>query len=169
MRRGRLIFPSVVRIKQLDTEATGNAGDYDETAGEAILTSTADGLGESALQYKTEIELRAQLEERDFFEQLDQFMQGNAPNTRLHLTFHVDDLERAGLWDEQGSWGTRCRLRVGDRVVSFADVKGRELFAVPENPGLFVTEVRPTGFLETQNLVVCVLSDRSKGEFGTDA
>jgi len=168
MRRGRLIYPMIARIRQLDTEATGAAGDYDPIAQEPVLDASTDLQGTSALQYKTEIELECQLEERDFFERLNQVMQGNSPDTTLHLTFHVDGLEKAGLWDEQGVWGTRCRLRIGDRVVSFADKKGREIFAVPPNPGLFITEVRPTGFMGTQNLVVVVLKDRAEGVYGTD-
>ena len=160
--RGRLIFPTFVTIERLDVEATRVASGYDEIFRETQLSSTADGLGESMRENKTVITVPCQLEEKHFFEKLNMVVQGNAPHTLLFLTFHVGDLKRLGYWYEDNDWGGRPALNVGDQILGFKDRYNQQLFKVPKNPGLYIVEVKPTGFLSTQNLIVCVLGDRAQ-------
>jgi len=161
-RRGRLLFPVKVEIAQLDTKATRDGGFYDDTARETKLASTADGLGADQKQEKSTVTLKCQLEARDFFERLNMFFQGDAPETVLRLTFHMTDLERAGILDDEATYGVRAGLKVGDRILGFKDRYGQQMFKVPDPPGLYVREVNPTGFLETQNLVVVTVGDRRR-------
>lgn len=161
--RGRLIYPVFVTLRRLDPDATALVSGYDNVAGETKLTPTPDGLGQSARVNKTDFELPCQVEERNWFEEQNQMKQGDAPRTMIHLTFHVSDLKRVGLWTESAQFGGRPDLRVNDQVIKFRDRWNQLLWQTPENPGMFIQEVQPTGFLSTQNLVVCVVVDRSKG------
>lgn len=163
-RRGRLIFPVQVEIAQLDTKATRDAGLYDDVARETILSATPDGLGAESRREKATVSLPCQLEEKDFFERLEMFFAGNAPGTLLHLTFHMADLERLHLMDNEATHGVRPGLKVGDRIVAFRDRYGQSMFSIPNPPGLYVREVRPTGFMETHNLVVVVVGERRQAE-----
>lgn len=161
-RRGRLIFPVFVTIAQLDTKATRDGGYYDDVAREVVLEETSDGLGVEKKQEHAEVELPCQPEEKDFFERLNEYMSGNAPETVLRLTFHLSDLERLNRLDDESTRGVRADLKVGDRIVKFADRYRQPMMSIPDPPGLYVTEVLPTGFLETQNLVVVKVGDRRK-------
>lgn len=161
-RRGRLIFPVNVEIAQLDTKATRDGGYYDDVARETKLAPSADGLGTDQKQERTTVTLKCQLESKDFFERLNMFFQGNAPETILRLTFHMTDLERAGLLDDEATYGVRAGLKVGDRILGFTDRYGQQMFKFPDAPGLYIREVNPTGFLETQNLVVVTIGDRRR-------
>lgn len=162
MHRGRLIFPVIATIRCLDIAATRAASGYDETFREEALVSSADGLGTPSRINKTDIDVPTQIEEKDWFERLQAMTQGNAPETTLFLTFHLNDLKRLGLWEEDANWGGRPKFVVGDQVMGFKDRYNQQLFKTPDNPGLFFTEVRPTGFLSTQNIIVCVVSDRAQ-------
>ena len=162
--RGRLINPITVTIRQLDTASSG----YDDTFRETSLAPSSDGLGTSERANKPDKNIPCQVEEKDFFEQLNAMMQGDSPNTRLLLTFHINDLKRLGMWQETATWGGRPALKKGDQIIGFKDPYNQQLFKSPENPGLYIEEVMPTGFLTTQNLVVCVIGDRSKGEMGVE-
>lgn len=161
-RRGRLLFPVNVQIAQLDTKATRDGGHYDDIARETILEASADGLGTETKQERATITLKCQLESKDFFERLNEFFQGNAPETVLRLTFHMTDLERAGLLDEEATYGARAGLKVGDRILGFTDKYGQQMFKIPDPPGLYIREANPTGFMDTQNLVVVTVGDRRR-------
>lgn len=163
-RRGRLIFPVTVEIAQLDTKATRDGGFYDDTARETTLAQTSDGLGSDQKQERATVKLKCQLESRDFFERLNELFAGNAPETVLRLTFHMTDIERAGLLDDEATYGVRAGLKVGDRILGFEDRYGQTMFKIPDPPGLYVREVNPTGFLDTQNLVVVTVGDRRRAE-----
>lgn len=164
MHRGRLIYPITVTIRRLNPAGTATAGDYDDIAGEAILNSTSDGVGENARHDLTDVDIPVQVEERsELFERLGQMIQGNSPMTKTYLTFHINDLKRLGLWIEDAAWGGRPNLAVGDRILGFKDRYNQQLFKVPENPGLYIDAVTPTGFLTTNNLWVITVSDRAKG------
>lgn len=157
-----MIFPVNVEIAQLDTKATRDGGFYDDTARETKLVATADGLGADQKQERTTVTLKCQLESKDFFERLNMFFQGNAPETMLRLTFHMTDIERAGLLDDEATFGVRAGLKVGDRILGFTDKYGQQMFKFPDEPGLYIRAVNPTGFLETQNLVVVTIGDRRR-------
>jgi len=161
-RRGRLIFPVWVEIAQLDTKATRDAGAYDDVLRETILDETTDGVGSESRREKAAVLLPCQVEERDYFERLEMYFAGNAPGTILHLTFHLADLERLGKLDNEATHGVRPGLKVNDRIVAFKDRYGQDMYAIPNPPGLFVREVRPTGFLETQNLAVVIIGERKQ-------
>ncbi len=92
MHRGRLIFPVIATIRQLDVAATRAASGYDDTFREENLSPTTDGLGESMRENKTDIDVPVQIEERDWFERLQALAQGNAPKKRFKTTC----LENAG-------------------------------------------------------------------------
>lgn len=274
-RRGRLLFPVNVEIAQLDTKATRDGGHYDDVARETELAPTADGLGTDERLDRATVTLKCQLESKDFFERLNEYFQGNAPETMLRLTFHMADLERAGLMDDEATratvgnagtpepynlsggealtlkidggfvqtvtflvgdfvtpgsataeevtaainagiaggqaraitsgteveltsdtfglaskiqvtggtansalafptaeqtgtgdvaetYGVRAGLKVGDRILGFKDRYGQQMFKIPDPPGLYIREVNPTGFLETQNLAVVTVGDRRR-------
>lgn len=162
--RGRLIFPVYVTIRRLDTVATETAGGYDQIFRETTLSPTIDGIGADGRTDKPEVTIPCQVEDKDMFEALNMVQQGNSPRSRILLTFHLSDLKRLSLWDESSEWGGRAKLKVGDRVVGFKDRYNQQLFNVPENPGLYIEEIMPTGFLSTQNLIVCAIGDRAKGD-----
>jgi hypothetical protein len=161
-RRGRLIFPVHVDIAQLDTKATRDAGAYDDLLRETVLEPTSDGVGSESRKEKGTVRLPCQVEERDYFERLDMYFAGNAPSTILHLTFHLADLERLGKLDNEATQGVRPGLKVNDRIVAFVDRWGQPMYSIPNPPGLYVREVRPTGFLETQNLAVVIIGERKQ-------
>ena len=73
----------------------------------------------------------------------------------------VLDLESLGLVDvATGS----LRIGLNDRLRAIFDRQGRAVFAAPDPPGLFVTEVRPAGFGlgGRRNLVFVFFDARSR-------
>jgi hypothetical protein len=170
--RGRLLFPYLAEIAQLDTEAT--AADPD---GAGPLTSGYDadfqepvafeGAGEgSRVESRKEstVFVPCQIETLSS-DRLEQFASGNSPDSGVIVTFHFRDLERLGLVEDSGV----AKLRVNDRLVSVREFcsgkTGSDSPVVqefPNPPGLYLTHPRPSGWKGRRNLLVCTFEDRQQ-------
>lgn len=175
MPRGRLIFPFLVDIAQLDTAATaadpdaagplvsGYDGDFREPVAVAPLSSSAIA---EPRRVETIVQLKAQIENEEQ-ERMQMMITGRSPNGRLALVFHYADLEAAGMVSSETG---RPLLRApGDRLVAIRNVHTGELIeAIPAKPGLFAVEVRSIGFgLGTfRNLLMMIFEERDLGIAG---
>lgn len=145
MARGRLIFPFLVDVGQVDTVATAAVvdGGYDDEFREPIIVPPVSGSGrgtvsreEATYTYKCQIEPTV-------FEALQAMATGQSPNSEIMLVMHFRDLEIDGLLDSNG----KPLIRRGDRFIQIRDYKtGDVIEVIPSSPGLYVSEVRSTGF-----------------------
>ncbi len=163
MTRGRLIFPFHAELFPFDAEAT--TADPD---GAGPLTSGMDpDFRESVVNGTTPIRrehppIRVPCQvEPEAFEALSMAAAGNSPRTSVTLVFHFATLEELGLVDENTGTPT---IRVNDRLTGLYDRDERCVLSVANPPGLFVTEVRPSGFGlgGRRNLCVVFLDSRSQ-------
>jgi len=168
--RGRLIFPFIAEISQLDL--SGTAADPD---GAGALTSGYDDLlqapvrvpdgtitGSTAEKYVTPTtKLKVQVEDQAW-EALRMMRTGDSPNTEVVLVFHFRDLEAAGLVD--ATTGDALVPRKGDRLISIRRKADDSLVqAVSYPPGLYCIEAQPRSYGLTglrRNLLVCTFRDR---------
>jgi hypothetical protein len=170
--RGRLIFPFLVEIAPIDTEAMAEDPDGDGplTAGyhpvfrEPVKLPSSGGEGPGTTNRKEGSTYRvpAQIEPISF-DQLDMLIAGNSPNARFQLVMHFRDLENAGRVDATGG----ASVRVGDRLAAIYTMQEALVHDLTSSP-LFVTEVRPIGFglsmgTSRRNLLLIVLQDRKTG------
>lgn len=143
--RGRLIFPFVATLRQLDTETTqamkpdGKGFDEDFKEPSPLAPVSGEGPGETPRQELAPLLLPCQVE-MGVGEKVRQFFQGADFTGRMVLVFHFRDLERLGLVDGQGN----ATIRTSDRLESIADRFGVTVFT-PRDP-LFVVEVTSTAF-----------------------
>ena len=145
--RGRLLFPFVAEIAQLDRAASRFDPDFKEPL--------PDGRVERTITLPCQVEVGE-------FETLEEAFSGDVPKTVLTLVFHFRDLERQGLIDA----GTgEAKLRVGDRLAALRDRAGNIVQAIQTPPGLFAIEVRPLtfGFGLSRNLLLAAFHDREQG------
>jgi hypothetical protein len=170
--RGRLIFPFSVELCQLDTAATeedpdGESGPlvsgYDPIFREPIIIADPDAPGDtSGVVHRVEkaIRIPAQIETRAW-DQLEQLFSGSNPKAAMELVFHYKDLERLKLVDENG----RAKININDRLSAIYDVDGNIVREIPEEFGLYATEVRDSGFGfgRRRNLIIMTLQNRDKG------
>lgn len=168
--RGRLIFPFLVEIAQLDTAATAadpdGAGDltsgYDDTfrAPVKVLNDPGDQIGEDSRVESGPITVRAQIEPEEF-ESLSMMLAGDSPNSRFAIILHYKDLEAAGLVDETTG---RPLIRKRDRLVRILTTRGVLVENIPNPPGLFVTQVQSRGFGPggSRNLLLVAFEDREQ-------
>ena len=166
--RGRLIFPFVVELAQLDTPATAADPDatgplssgYDEVFREPlkVLQAPADQLGET-VRAETLIQFRAQIEPEQQ-ERLEAMLSGESPNSRFAVVAHFRDLEKAGLVGPDG----RALIRKRDRLTRILTTKGALVEEVPDPPGLYVVEVQSRGFgpSRMRNLLLVVFEEREQ-------
>lgn len=162
MGRGRLLFSYLAEIAQLDTLEASFQNKIDNVFRAPTLKSTDDGIGKVERKEKTVINVPCQIEV-DSFESLNQMFSGNVPKSDIILTFHFRDLERLGLVEDAEGREGREALKIGDRIVKIKDRFGRGVFEPPFPPGLFIKELRPTGFMERRNLILAFLEDREQG------
>ena len=145
MARGRLIFPFLVDIAQVDTVATAAVADggYDDVFREPKIVPPASGSGRGTISreevtytYKCQIE-------PETFEALEEMLTGKSPNSEITIVMHYRDLEVDGLLDSSG----KPLLRTGDRFVQVKHYRtGAVIEVIPNPPGLFVVQVRSGGF-----------------------
>lgn len=114
--------------------------------------------GESARVEKPLILVPCQVEDA-VWEALQSFPTGISPDFRILLVFHFKDLERLGLVDIASG---DALIRVNDRLVSIKDKNENLVQAVPDPPGLFVTEAQPRayGLGKKRNLFLATFRDR---------
>lgn len=162
MARGRLIFPFLVDIGQVDTVATAAVADggYDDVFREPKIVPPVSGSGRGTLSreevtytYKCQIE-------PDTFEALDMMISGKSPNSEITIVMHYKDLEVAGLLDANG----KPLLRTGDRMIQIKKYPtGDVIEVIPSSPGLYVVQVRSGGFGLTsleRNLLFVTFEER---------
>lgn len=138
MTRGRLIWPFIVEIAPIDTEAAEAEDRVDWRMREPKkLSDGTEGRVEG-----TSYRLPCQFEtEGDAFEDLRMMGHGDSPNSAIKCTFHFEDLEDLGMVDVQG----RATIRKHDRLVAVYDcdeILVQEFVDVP----LYATEVQPRSF-----------------------
>lgn len=167
--RGRLIFPFIVEIAQLDTAATeadpDGVGDlttgYDPTFRTPlkVLQDPADQVGESTRVESGPIQVRAQIEPAQF-ESLEMMISGESPNSSFAIVCHYKDLEAAGLVGADG----RPLIYKRDRLVRILTRYGKLVEEIPNPPGLFITQVQSRGFGHgtERNLLLLVFEDREQ-------
>lgn len=148
--RGRLIYPFMIELKQLDLVATATAG-YDDVFREPKILASADGIGTSAREEST-IALPGQFNRTDAFLQLQQMATGNVGRTSLVVLFHFEDLESLGL--VEASTGL-AKIKVGDRLSAVYEMDGTTLVQkIPASPGAFVIAANPLmGLRSKRNLL----------------
>lgn len=169
--RGRLIYPFVIKLAQLDTTATAadpdGAGEltsgYDEDFREpvTVLANADDQTGESTRTESGPIEFLAQVEPMQF-EKLKMMASGVSPTSRFALVAHYEDLENRGLVDATTGKPT---IRVNDRLVSIHNCHTGELVeAITDPPGLYVVQVqsRGFGFGRGHNLLLIEFEERAQ-------
>ncbi len=169
MSRGRLIFPFIVELAQLDTVAMTRDpdGPGPETSGydidfrePIIIKANVDDVKGEALREETCIRLRCQIED-SVFEAVRQVLGGTSPNSKMTLVFHFKELEEKNLIDENG----RAMIRLHDRLRAIYDCTGKLIETIPDPPGLFINDVTPAGFGigRQRNLLIVGLQERELG------
>jgi hypothetical protein len=170
--RGRLIVPFFAELAQLDTVETAKdpdgAGDltsgYDDDFRTVVKVSDGTAAGVDARQEKPAILVPCQVETR-VLDMLRQIASGNAADADLILVFHFRDLENMGLVDPTTG---KALIRTNDRLVAIRECPSGDLIeAIPNPPGLFVTEPRSSSFGLSggaRNLLVVTLKDREQGK-----
>lgn len=164
--RGRLIFPMICELALIDTDGAEQAGRQDPVF-RTLPASNATGVRRTGrYESPTTIRLHAQVEDISAQRQR-QIAAGNAPESRLGLVFHFEELEELGLVDADGL----AKVRVNDRLVAIYDADGDELQErFPGVPGgLYCVEVPPHSFGLSggkRNLCPTFWNDRAQGKIG---
>lgn len=152
--RGRLIFPMVVEIARLDTDATRLAGRYDATF--RTMKPGTERVEMAPVRLLAQVEMGA-------WQAQNQTQAGNIPDSRLTLVFHYEELESKGLVDTNGA----ALIRVNDRLLGIYSRDGARLeeYLPKEKGGLYAVEVQPAGIGlgGRRNLLVVAFADRPLG------
>lgn len=169
MSRGRLIFPFIAELAQLDTVAMARDPDgsgpltsgYDLDFREPIIIkATPDDVKGEALREESCIRLRCQIED-NVFEAVRQVLGGTSPDSKITLVFHFKELEEKNLIDDNG----RAMIRLHDRLRAIYDCDENLIETIPNPPGLFVNDVTSAGFGigRQRNLLIVGLKERELG------
>lgn len=167
--RGRLIFPFLVEIAQLDIDATAADPDgagpltsgYDPDFREARTLPSADRLGVSARKEATLVKVPGQFGSTDAFLKLQMLAGGNMGATGFVVLFHFEDIEALGMVDSAGN----ATIKVGDRLNAiYRYLDGVLVQTIPPVPGAFITEAAPIFGLEGErNLLQVTFKSRDPG------
>lgn len=146
MSRGRLIYSFLASLCRL-----GDRGERD------------DDFKEQARIELSPVRIPCQVEP-DALDELRLFDTGASPRLRVVLVFHFRHLERLGLVDARTG---APLLGPGDRLDALYDRAGALVQSFPVPPGLYVTDLRASGFgLGTRrprrNLLLAVFEDRQQ-------
>lgn len=173
MPRGRLVFPFLIDLAQLDTSASAADPDgagpltsgYDEDFREPEIVPPGSGSARGeVVREESILQVSAQIEP-DTMDQLRMMASGNSPDSEMKLALHFRELERKGLLDADG----RPTIRVNDRLDAIRNKRTGDIIErIPNPPGLFVIEVQSRSFgLGThRNLCVLTLEDRETSTTG---
>jgi hypothetical protein len=166
--RGRLINPFGIELRRLDVTATASSPGYDPIFREPSLISSSDGLGSIGRREMSPIIVPGQFTTDNDFMLLQMLANGNAAKIDFRIVFHFADLEYAGLIEASTGLAT---IRVRDRLSAIYDVRTLELVqAIPNPPGVFVTEANPRfGLGASRNLLVVSFSSRDQGQTASAA
>jgi hypothetical protein len=164
--RGRLIFPVLAELYQLDSAATArgplrDGAGFDADFREPVLVDRdGDGLAEPYRIEGGPILVPAQVEVMAL-QEVKMTGAGDAPASKVALVMHFRDLTRMGLVDP---FTGASRIGVGTRLGALRDPRGRLIQAFPDRPGLFATESKPMSFglgpHPTRNLLLVTFEDR---------
>lgn len=157
--RGRLIFPFLVEMFQLDLQDMGEGASLDPDYEEPILVPTEDGKGEPDRREMPAIRIPGQIEPDSFNRQTMREL-GDTKAGVFAVTFHFQDLEQRRLVDMETGI---AMIRPGDRMGAVYDMGGTLVQQFPDPPGMYVTEATPTGFGlgGKRNLLLVRLQSRS--------
>jgi hypothetical protein len=141
--RGRLIFPKLIEIARLNTEAIEQAGDYDHTFGE-IRSSNRNRPGQTRTVQRQEtlVRVHAQIE-TDTFKRISMGGLGQVPESRMVCVCFGPELEDAGLLDAATK---QCLLKPTDRLAAIYEIDETLILSIVDPPGLYATQVQPSGF-----------------------
>jgi hypothetical protein len=142
----RLINPYEAELAQLDTVATAGDPDgvgmltsgYDPDFHEPIVFTNPSGVRTSARREKSPtIRVPCQIEPL-MFEALQQFANGDSPDSRVVLCFRFHDLKKLGLVNTTTG---ETMIRKGDRLNAIYQRCGGPLVqTIRQPPGLYVTQ-----------------------------
>jgi hypothetical protein len=166
--RGRLhhtFFAEILMISNIETRkdpdgagalTSGYDDDFDE-----IMVFTGPKGREEARRDEHAILVECNIE-TDSWEAMQQYAQGNTPDTNIIMIVHRRELERKALINvERGE----PIIRVNDKLVSIRDRCQRVVYR-PREP-FYVTQVRPTfGIGTTPDLFNFTLEDREQAVRG---
>ena len=166
--RGRLIFPMVIEIAQLDTtatEAVDSGTGYDDvfrepnkqsdTVGDQTLTAD-EQTGDSPRQ-ETLIRIQAQIEPTTM-DTLRQMQAGDTPDAEIVCVAHWQELEDLGYVDANGE----PTIRKNDRLNAIYTCEEELIQTIRTPPGLYVVDVTSIGFGfgTTRNLLRITFQER---------
>lgn len=170
--RGRLIFPFVVELAQLDTAATGAdvvvggqpTPGYDPVFRTPlkVLEEPGDQVGVST-RVETLVQVRAQIEPA-MFEMMEMMISGESPSSRMAIVLHFRDLERANLVDSTGA----AMIYKRDRLARILTTRGQLVREIPNPPGLYISQVQDSGFGPGghRNLLLVTFEERDQSMRG---
>ncbi len=165
--RGRLIFPFIAEIVQLDTVATAADPDaggpltsgYDDVFRELVkLPDGTDARVDTA-----SVRIPCQVEVETYEQQLMR-RSGGDNNAVIRLVFHFEDLENMGLVDLSTGLS---KIKVNDRPLALYHQFDGSL--AQKLDGFYITEAQPQSFGLTglrRNLLVCTCQGRDQGYSG---
>jgi len=168
--RGRLIFPFLIELAQLDTAGTSADPDgagpmtsgFDADFRETAILPTSDGIGRSARVERTLFKLPGQFYNTDSFLRLQMLATGAAGSTGFTVLFHFRDLEAAGLVETTTGLS---KIKVGDRLNAIYTMAGDLVQTIKNPPGAFVTEAQPIfGLGRSRNLLAVTFRSRDPGQ-----
>ena len=158
--RGRLIFPFLCEIAQLDLAATETAG-YDADFREPKILPTTDRIGASARREAALIRVPGSFHTPQTSFALQQSPTGNLNRVDLIVLFHFADLEAAGL--VEASTGTAL-IKIGDRLNAIYTPDGTLVQKFPDPPGAYVERAAPLmGLGGTRNLLEVNFQSNDQG------
>ncbi len=169
MAGGRLMFPFLIEIDQLDLSGTAADSDgagpltsgYDPIFRETRILSSANKLGTSA-RAENLIQIPGQFGNPQSMSMLMEAQTGNLSPTEFEILFHYRDIERLGLIET--STGS-AKIKVGDRLNAIYQICDGSLIQKIRNPpGCFITKASPTfGLHSRRNLLICTFRSRDPG------
>ncbi len=172
--RGRLIFPMIIELAQLDTDATAADPDgagpltrgYDDEFREPVLVPPSD-TGSSSRgamrRVETLVRVSAQLED-DAYEMLSMLATGRSPQGQLKAVIHFEELERRGMVGADGL----PTIHINDRLAAVYQASGTLIQTIANPPGLFCVESQPRlgGLGGTRNLLLLSFEARQQSVAG---
>lgn len=167
--RGALIFPKLVDIGRLDTQAIAAAGDYDRIMGEVRASNpNRTDAPRDMPRPETVVRLNAQIETSSF-ERMVMTGTGNAGDSFMVLVLLAEELEENGLLDPATK---KPLFKPDDRLIAIYDQDERLILSIEDPPGLYATHVQPIGFgfgFGGYNLVEATFAGRPSGTSGGGA
>jgi hypothetical protein len=154
----RLQHPLVAEIERVDLDGTRDAGEFDD-----VFRTRKPGASQ---RYLDAVQVPAQVELGQWG-QRNQREAGDAPDTRVTLVMHYDDLWRLDLVDSE----TREALfRKGDRLIRILErrtLRPAQGIRIAEG-GLYATSVGPggVGLDGRRNLLIVAFDERPRGLTG---